>query len=410
MSSNALHVSDFSSYTISFLKHLLPNLFNCEDTNFYKSVLMTLSIPQLVQACYYQSEYTSLVFQNLTNLDLCGVIQVGSYYCQICTDEKKVPQLILCNDQNHSMVILKENEQHQLVEWIVCDPNNQTILDLDPTGRRWEGSVIDGVPCGYGVEYDDRDEISREGFVFQGQLVCWGYENYPNSSSKKYCGQYFAGQRYGRGVMYDLQNAVEYNGQWQFDQPKTVGNVKTSLPFLDITTTQVELLGELSVSLDNFILSSLFLNLTSVLIDSLVINSLKNFTLENLPSLTQVAIVYYRDDQPDEKPFFSPYIVPKYPFKFHPPYFCGTGLLMTARRHDEEREEYLERSIQSKCCIRNCPVLSQIDMRGYAFNMFSELSLASLPSLQSIYMGGKNFEFANSFVLKGIFQIYPHMK
>ena len=235
--------------------------------------------------------------------------------------------------------------------------------------------------------------------------MCWGYENYPNSNTKKYCGQYFAGKRFGHGVMYDFQSQVEYDGLWQLDQPKAVSNGNSSLPLLDITVSRTELTDPSLGSLDNYCLSSLFLNLSRILINPSILDSLTNFTLENLPALEQVAFfnnsscIGYRD--PKEL-LDSPYQPPKYPYQFPPPEFCGTGRLMMMHRHEEEREKYLERSIQSKCCIRNCPVLSQIDLRGGAFHMYAEFSLTNLPSLQSIDMGGSNFVFANSFVLKGI--------
>ena len=212
MSTTSTMSSEYSPFTISFLKHFLPDRFISQAPTSSNPTNKLVSITELVQACQNHSGCDFFVFQDVNNLYVNGVIRSGCFYCQISNDEKQIHQLIVCNSQDRSMTILKENEQHQLVEWIVCDPNNQTILDLNPMGRRWEGSVIDNAPCGYGVEYDERDEIAREGFVFQGQLVCWGYENYPNSNTKKYCGQYFAGKRFGHGVMYDFQSQVEYDG------------------------------------------------------------------------------------------------------------------------------------------------------------------------------------------------------
>lgn len=395
--------SSYSSFARAFFKHLLPDLFVDQDPTSFNSTQRLVSITELVQACQNHSGSEFFVFENVNNLDVNGVIRTGCFYCQISNDTNHIHQLIVCNSQDRSMVVLKEDEKQQFVEWIVSDPSNQTIIDLNRMGRRWEGSMIDNIPCGYGIEYDERDEIAREGFVFQGQLVCWGYENYPNSKTKKYCGQYFEGKRFGRGVMYDLQNQVEFDGLWQLDQPKTVHELTSSLPLLDITTSRAKLTDLSPESLNNYCLSSLFLNLSHILVDPSILDSLTNFTLENLPALEQVEFshdshIVFGDY---EELFNPPYKLPKYPYRFPPPEFCGTGRYMMMHRHEEERKKYLERSIQSKCCIRNCPILSRIDLVGGAFCMYTEFSLTNLPFLQSIYMKGHNFEFANSFVLKG---------
>ena len=338
MSSNTLHSTGYSSFSTSFFRSLLPDLFVDQDTISSDFIGKMVSITDLIQAFQKHPECTFSILQNANNMDVIGVMHTNCYYCQISNDDYQRSQLIVCNSQDKSMVILTENEQHQLVERIVCNPNNHTILDLDRMGKRWEGVVIDSVPCGYGIEYDERDEIVREGFVFQEQLVCWGYENYPSSDKIKYCGQYFSGIRFGYGVMYDLQKVVEYEGQWQFDQPITVRDEKSSLPHLDITTSRVELMDPSSISLQNFCLSSFFLNLTCILLNPNNVNSLTNFTLENLPALKQVAVMY-DDEKCRKKCISSPYKLPKYPFKVPPPEFCGTGTLMMAHRHEEERKK-----------------------------------------------------------------------
>ena len=53
------------------------------------------------------------------------------------------------------------------------------IIDLDNTGRYWEGGVLKGdfcFPCGYGKEYNAENNLVYEGFVFEGRRVCYGKE------------------------------------------------------------------------------------------------------------------------------------------------------------------------------------------------------------------------------------------
>ena len=53
---------------------------------------------------------------------------------------------------NHRLVISHENR----------------CIDLDVNGRRWEGSVINGKPFGFGVMFDEEGRKEYEGFMMDG--------------------------------------------------------------------------------------------------------------------------------------------------------------------------------------------------------------------------------------------------
>ena len=52
------------------------------------------------------------------------------------------------------------------------------IIDLNRAGRRWEGdSLSNDQPFGFGVFYDESNNVEAECFVFQGDHVCYGKDS-----------------------------------------------------------------------------------------------------------------------------------------------------------------------------------------------------------------------------------------
>ena len=91
------------------------------------------------------------------------------------------------------------------------------IVDLSVEGDRWEGDVLNGNPCGWGVLFDKNNERVYEGFRIDGKNVCYGRTYYSDISRLEYEGEWCDGGRWGRGVQYDRNGVVVYDGEWLND-------------------------------------------------------------------------------------------------------------------------------------------------------------------------------------------------
>ena len=89
---------------------------------------------------------------------------------------------------------------------------NSIIIDLNENGVRWEGSVLDGIPFGYGEIYNEDNNKIYKGFMFEGMKVCYGSEFYGDVEIVEYEGDYYKNMRYGYGRLYDKKNELIYEG------------------------------------------------------------------------------------------------------------------------------------------------------------------------------------------------------
>ena len=124
--------------------------------------------------------------------------------------ENKVVEVDL---RSHEMRVFNENEMKESVREEGC-------IDLDVNGRRWEGGVKDGKPFGFGVLYDEGKK-EYEGFMMDGKKVCYGMEYYSGIERVEYAGCYYEGKRFGKGIVYDRNGGVEYEGLWKDDKKYT---------------------------------------------------------------------------------------------------------------------------------------------------------------------------------------------
>ena len=92
------------------------------------------------------------------------------------------------------------------------------VLDLNDEGERWEGDVLEGKTCGWGVLYDTENRILYEGFSFASGYTCFGRKYYSDIQQVEYEGGWCEGMRWGRGIQYDRTGNVVYDGEWIDDE------------------------------------------------------------------------------------------------------------------------------------------------------------------------------------------------
>ena len=101
----------------------------------------------------------------------------------------------------------------------LSEMKHNELLDLSVEGDRWEGDVLNGQPCGWGVLYDKNNERVYEGFRIDEKNVCYGRTYYSDISRVEYEGEWCDGMRWGRGVLFDRNGVVVYDGEWLNDAP-----------------------------------------------------------------------------------------------------------------------------------------------------------------------------------------------
>ena len=91
---------------------------------------------------------------------------------------------------------------------------HKQVLDLSDDGERWEGDVLNNQPYGWGVLYDSENRRMYEGFRVGDVNVCYGRSYYPENQKVEYEGGICGGMRWGRGIQYDRNGSIVFEGEW----------------------------------------------------------------------------------------------------------------------------------------------------------------------------------------------------
>ena len=291
----------------------------------------------------------------ITTGDTFGVIRLNRYCLSI--DWLSNSYMVIMVDMVTKNMIVFRNGK-----WIVVQYSKE-IIDLDANGRRWEGSIINGKPFGYGVIYDEEGRIEYEGFVIDNKKACYGIEYYSDIGRVKYEGCYHV-SRFGKGVLYDRNGVVEYDGLWKDDEPysssfdgRTIDSQTESIAIPSKSFNESEL----------FTLHSFIHSLKRLMIGDDCFGSVRLFELDGLSELESV-------------------VIGKFSFTIGKDW----NIIKTSERSD------------GACRIVNCPTLQSIRIGDYSFGDYHSFELSNLPSLQSIDIGRDCFEYTPSFSLIGL--------
>ena len=168
----------------------------------------------------------STLLKNLQHVEYIyyGVFELDNYHFQIGTirddnDNFLSNELIIVDnsDGNKKMTVLTaDGIESELIEMDSSGMKENEIIDLNVEGRRWEGGELSGKPFGFGFEYSEEGNLVYEGFVFEGKKICYGKEwnDDGNNNCLMYEGGYWNDERCGKGISYDLNGNVDYEGEW----------------------------------------------------------------------------------------------------------------------------------------------------------------------------------------------------
>ena len=160
-------------------------------------------------------------------------------------------------------------------------------IDLDSKGRRWEGSVIDNKPYGYGAIYNEEENREYEGFMLKDVKTCCGTEYYGDLGTIRYRGWYLNDQKHGYGTLYDRTGAVVVDGLWKNDHPYTP---QFDGKIVDSFTESLHISEYSFPELPTFVLKDWFGSLRTISIGDNSFSSVRSFELCNLNSLESLTI------------------------------------------------------------------------------------------------------------------------
>lgn len=256
--------------------------------------------------------------------------------------------------QDNHLLLLPPRDNHS-----TTITTNTGGIDLDATGKRWEGGIRNDKPFGYGVLYNEEGEKEYEGFVVDGLKTYHGTEYYCDMSTMHYDGFYFNDRKQGYGTLYDRTGVIVYQGLWKNDNPASIhfdGNT------IDSTTESVMTQKWLFNRVKTFSLCSYLSSLKRLMINDSCFRNARVVSVIGLPALEVIVI--------------------------------GNS---SFRFGYDKRDD--------GCCrIEDCPKLLSIYFGRKSFRDYRELRLIRLPVLQDITIGYLCFFFAPILVISGPFQ------
>ncbi|KAK8790150.1 hypothetical protein WA588_000318 [Blastocystis sp. NMH] len=265
-------------------------------------------------------EDKSLVFYEVETEEGYGVVRVTGGWIQVFWHRNTKTEVIAVDSRVRVRICDGGDWREVFQDCMDC-------IDMDSTGRRWEGEVKDGKPFGWGTLYNEDGLKEYEGFLLDTSRICYGKEYYPDICQIRYDGCYMNNRRFGEGILYDRRGEIEYDGLWKNDEPYS--------PRLD---------GQILTNRTEFFF-----------ITGYGFNRVESFVLPQwLHKLRRIVIGYHC---------------------FERTRLCEISGLSEL--------EIIEIGNNSFSCCK----LQSIQVAEYSFSDYHSLELRNLPSLQSIQMG-----------------------
>lgn len=366
--SNSAKLNEFASV---FLQHIVRPAGELSKTEKWSLFKLLKAMLEKMSA---RSSKVDVLKMNSEKL----VFSVGNYFCQVNMkregggDEMGSQYQFIIADRGvkKMAVLVADSMEDELIEMNMNGWKENGCIDLNSTGRHWEGEELNGKCFGYGKEYNEENNVEYEGFKFGNNRVCYGceYRGIRDINGKNkllYEGGYWNGIRQGLGISYDLNGHVEYEGEWKDNCPvdrieKMIilkNENKAILPMLvEEVVIETNMFNDKAITTLHF--SRLFIELKRIEIKDNCLSNVRNFILDGLERLETVKV--------GEK-------------------CCAIS---------NKREDCL-------CQITNCPKLKYLEIGMGSFVDFNEFELSNVDSLQSIIFDCVCLGNVEKFVLKG---------
>ena len=353
-----------------FDQWIIPNMIKSDNTAVNCSGMTIRDLIDVLNEVYTHSSSSFDISTN-TVISQSNVMEVGHYHIQLhnpqTTDSvqssssttNEIQLIIADTEKKEEFVLISSSLDSYFVELDMSGLQENVILDLNREGRRWEGGLLKRKRFGFGCEYSEEGNLVYEGFVFDDKRVCIGKEwnDDENNNCLMYEGGYCNDERWGRGISYDLNGNVDYEGEWLDNHGIGETGLIISLFVEEVVLANKELNDEKITSLQ---FSSPLAKLKRIEIGHQCFKHVREFVIDGLISLESVKI--------GKKCF---------------------------RKVDEKRSKGV-------CFITNCPNLHQLEIGKKSFSDFNSFELSNLNSLQSIQFGDHYFQKIRKFVIDGL--------
>ena len=321
-------------------------------------MILNANIPicDIISLISSSQEQSSLLCYNLQSSLIFGVLEHDSYIVELSGSSQTSCTLLVADNEKQLRIWELDGEMLREKTPESC---KTTILDLTSHGDRWEGSVSDNNPFGYGILYNEKGLIVYEGFMYEGRYCCYGTTYYSDIEKISYSGQFCNGKRHGYGQSFTRYEEIDYQGQWCMGF--TYGNSASSyfLCSKDIHySTQTEYAYDMQISKLPF---NYIPNIQSISIETKCFTNLPCLEIVNLPYLQALHI--------------------------------GRESFMIRKGRSIEGTQ--------ECIIRNCPQLGSIKIEDDAFCNCNTFTICELDQLDSLAIGMNCFWKCSVFELHG---------
>ena len=281
---------------------------------------------------------------------------------QIVNGVSRVDDGVIVEYDSRGRIVRVDVDKKELLEvegMDLSEMKRNEIVDLSVEGDRWEGDVLNGNPCGWGVLFDKNNHRVYEGFRIDEKNVCYGRTYYSDISRVEYEGEWCDGGRWGRGVQYDRNGVVVYDGEWLNDAPleKRV-KIRSTTVLLHNCVEELRVIDgccneEGLTELD----LHLFVNLRELKVGSKCFEYVKKVKLIGLRELESVVI--------------------------------------GSKSFTKEKDEWLSEK-DGRFYLKNCPKLRELRITGIrSFSDYSVCEIENVDALEVIEMGELNEESYN---------------
>lgn len=234
-------------------------------------------------------------------------------------------------------------------------------IDLSTAGNRWNGSILNGAPHGFGTLYDERGHIVFEGFYVDGRPECYGISYHNVSHFIEYKGNYCHGERHGIGCCGDMKGVLYSETIFLMNQPYCTSlsaNSTSDLANLHIWLEElvIDNIGEWHYTYFPF---NQLRNLRILEIKRGCFRDLNQLFLTDMMNLQKVTFGY-----------------------------------QACSRYNNAWSEEIDHDSEFRLC--NCPKLTSVFFGNHSLSDFYIFTIENLPSLKSLKFGEFN-EHSDSF-------------
>ena len=281
--------------------------------------------------------------------------------------ELKNEECLIVNKESEEEYLLNKNKVLKMKGMDEIETRNG-IIDKE-NGIRFEGSVFEGIPFGFGYLFDENGNKIYEGMMMNWNRMGYGI-SYNDKGMMEYEGYWCNDLRYGYGKSFDNEGKMIFEGNWyngnRIEYEYDGGGNDLNIAVKHLKLNDKCILNDFDVSL--------FLNLEELIIGNDCFSNVNEFKIDGLNHLKLIKIGYNS---------------------------------FTHLKRNDKWDNDMANNPSRSFHILNCIELESIEIESFSFCDYGGgFELNNLPKLSSIKIGeigskSSNFYFS-SFVIKGI--------